>query len=75
MGQKLIIEQLYDQQGNIATASIPLLMLDMWEHAFYLDYQNVKADYVKAFWNIVSWPNVQARFEAAKAKTSGLLLV
>ena len=75
LGQKLIIEQLYDQQGNIATASIPLLMLDMWEHAFYLDYLNVKAEYVKAFWNIVSWPNVQARFEASKAKTGGLLLI
>ena len=55
LGQRLIIEQLYDQQGNLVAASVPLLMLDMWEHAFYLDYQNVKADYVAAFWNIVSW--------------------
>ena len=38
-----------------------MLMLDMWEHAFYLDYQNVKADYVKAVWNIVNWADVQAR--------------
>jgi Fe-Mn family superoxide dismutase len=75
LGQKLIIEQLYDHQGNLAPASIPLLMLDMWEHAFYLDYQNVKGEYVKAFWNIVSWPDVTARFEAARTKTSGLLLV
>ena len=75
LGSRLIIEQLYDHQGNLAPASIPLLMLDMWEHAFYLDYQNVKAEYVKAFWNIVSWPDVQARFEAARNQTSGLLLV
>jgi len=75
LGQKLIIEQLYDHQGNLAPASIPLLMLDMWEHAFYLDYQNVKADYVKAFWNIVSWPDVKERFTAARDKTTGLLLV
>jgi Fe-Mn family superoxide dismutase len=75
LGQKLIIEQLYDHQGNLAPASIPLLMLDMWEHAFYLDYQNVKADYVKAYWNIVSWPDVQARFEAARAQTGGLLVI
>ncbi|MFM5968265.1 MAG: superoxide dismutase [Micrococcales bacterium] len=74
LGEKLIIEQLYDQQGNIATATVPLLMLDMWEHAFYLDYVNVKADYVKAFWNIVNWADVQARFDAARTKTSGLLL-
>ena len=75
MGQRLIIEQLYDQQGNLVAASVPLLMLDMWEHAFYLDYQNVKADYVAAFWNIVSWSDVQARFEAARGQTKGLLLV
>ena len=75
LGENLIIEQLYDHQGNLAPASIPLLMLDMWEHAFYLDYQNVKGEYVKAFWNIVSWPDVTARFEAARTKTSGLLLV
>ena len=74
LGQKLIIEQLYDHQGNLAPASIPVLMLDMWEHAFYLDYQNVKADYVKAFWNIVNWADVQARFEAARANTGGLLV-
>jgi Fe-Mn family superoxide dismutase len=75
LGSKLIIEQLYDHQGNLAPATIPLLMLDMWEHAFYLDYQNVKADYVSAFWKIVSWPDVQARFEAARGQTKGLLLV
>lgn len=75
LGEKLIIEQLYDHQGNLATGSVPLLMLDMWEHAFYLDYVNVKADYVKAFWNIVSWPDIQARFEAARTQTKGLLLI
>jgi Fe-Mn family superoxide dismutase len=75
LGEKLIIEQLYDHQGNLATGSVPLLMLDMWEHAFYLDYVNVKADYVKAFWTIVSWPDVQARFDAARTQTKGLLLI
>ena len=74
LGERLIIEQLYDQQGNLAAATVPLLMLDMWEHAFYLDYQNVKGDYVKAFWNIVNWADVQARFAAARSKTAGLLL-
>ena len=66
VGKRLIIEQLYDQQGNIVAGSVPLLMLDMWEHAFYLDYVNVKADYVKAFWNIVNWADVQARFDSAR---------
>jgi len=74
LGQKLLIEQLYDHQGNLAVGSIPLLMLDMWEHAFYLDYVNVKADYVKAFWNIVSWSDVQARFAEASRNSAPLLL-
>ncbi|NBQ92589.1 MAG: superoxide dismutase [Micrococcales bacterium] len=74
LGKKLIIEQLYDHQGNLAVGSIPLLMLDMWEHAFYLDYQNVKPEYVKAFWNIVNWADVQARFTEASQNTATLLL-
>ena len=74
LGQKLVIEQLYDHQGNLAAATVPLLLLDMWEHAFYLDYQNVKADYVKAFWNIVDWADVAARFDRARTQTKGLIV-
>ena len=64
----LIIEQLTDQQGNISINFTPLLMLDMWEHAFYLQYKNVKADYVKAVWNVFNWDDVAERYAAAKAK-------
>ena len=73
IGQKLIIVQLYDQQGNVPVGLIPLLMLDMWEHAFYLQYRNVKADYVKAWWSVVDWANVSARFAKASS-TTGLLV-
>ncbi len=73
VGRKLLIHQYYDQQANFAPGTIPLLLLDMWEHAFYLDYVNVKADYIKAFWNIAHWSNVQERFAAARDKTSGLI--
>jgi Fe-Mn family superoxide dismutase len=73
IGQKLIIVQLYDQQGNVPMGIIPLLMLDMWEHAFYLQYRNVKADYVKAWWNVVDWANVADRFAKASS-TTGLLV-
>jgi superoxide dismutase, Fe-Mn family len=75
IGQNLIIVQLFDQQGNLPIGIVPLLMLDVWEHAYYLDYKNVRADYVKAFWNIVNWENVQRRYAAAQEKTSGLLLL
>ncbi|MET4001872.1 MULTISPECIES: superoxide dismutase [Arthrobacter] len=74
LGGNMIIEQLFDQQGNIPVATTPLLMLDMWEHAFYLDYVNVKADYVKAFWNIVNWADVAKRFDAARKNATGLIL-
>ena len=75
IGQRLIIQQFFDQQSNFAAGTIPVLMLDVWEHAYYLDYRNVRADYVKAFWNIVNWANVQERFTVARAKTNGLLLL
>ncbi len=75
IGENLLIEQLYDQQGNVAAGVTPLLMLDMWEHAFYLDYVNVKADYVKAFWNIVNWEDVAKRFEAARNGSHKLIAV
>lgn len=75
LGQRPIIVQFFDQQGNLPAGIVPLLMLDVWEHAYYLDYQNVRADYVKAFWNIANWANVQQRFETARSKTDGLLLL
>jgi Fe-Mn family superoxide dismutase len=74
LGNRMIIGQLYDQQGNLSMGTIPLLMLDMWEHAFYLDYQNVKADYVKAFWNIINWEDVASRFGSVSVHSKSLLL-
>jgi superoxide dismutase, Fe-Mn family len=75
IGQKLIIVQFFDQQGNLPAGIVPLLMLDVWEHAYYLDYKNVRADYVKAFWTVANWANVQQRFAVAREKSSGLLLL
>lgn len=58
----LVTFQLFDQQSNVPVGVTPLFMLDMWEHAFYLDYLNVKANYVKAIWNVVNWEAVAKRF-------------
>ncbi|PPG41952.1 superoxide dismutase [Pseudoclavibacter sp. RFBA6] len=73
LGEQLAIFQLFDQQGNVPFGLVPLLMLDVWEHAYYLDYRNVRADYIKAFWNIADWNNVQQRYDAATTKTNGLI--
>jgi Fe-Mn family superoxide dismutase len=62
VGQRLIVEQVYDHQGNVGNGSGPILVIDAWEHAFYLQYKNVKADYVEAIWNIVNWDDVGERF-------------
>ena len=64
---RLIIQQMTDQQGNISVDFTPVLMLDMWEHAFYLQYKNVKADYVEAWWNVVNWDDVNERYAKASA--------
>ena len=66
-GQLLVVEQVYDHQSNLAQGAPPLLVLDMWEHAYYLQYENVKGDWVQAFWNLVNWPDVASRFAAASA--------
>jgi Fe-Mn family superoxide dismutase len=66
VAQRLVIEQIHDHQGNVGAGSIPLLVIDSWEHAYYLQYKNVKADFVKAFWNIANWQDVATRFARAR---------
>jgi Fe-Mn family superoxide dismutase len=73
LGQKLLVFQVYDHQTNFPLGLVPLLVLDMWEHAFYLQYKNVKADFAKAFWNVVHWEDVQARYATATSKAKGLI--
>ena len=65
LGRRLIVQQVYDHHGNAGQASIPLLVFDAWEHAYYLQYRNVRPDYVARLWNIVNWPDVAARYQAA----------
>ncbi len=69
---RLIIEQLYDHHGNVGVGSTPLLVFDAWEHAYYLQYRNVRPDYVARLWDLVNWPDVARRFADARAGTPSL---
>jgi Fe-Mn family superoxide dismutase len=71
LGKRLYIEQIYDHQGNTGQSGVPLLVIDAWEHAYYLQYENRRPEYVKAIWNILDWADVAARFTRAQ----GLVLI
>jgi superoxide dismutase, Fe-Mn family len=67
VSHKLLILQARNHQLNVAWNAIPLLVIDMWEHAYYLKYRNVRADYVKAFWNIVNWTAVDRWYKFVRS--------
>ncbi len=62
---RLLTTQVYDHQSNVAQGALPLLVVDGWEHAYYLQYKNQKAEFFKAVWNLWNWEDVTSRLEAA----------
>lgn len=62
----LVVESSPNQDTPLSEGRTPILGLDVWEHAYYLNYQNRRPDYVASFWNVVSWAEVSKRFAAAK---------
>lgn len=64
--RKLAITSTANQDSPLMEGKTPILGLDVWEHAYYLKYKNVRPDYIAAFWNVINWDEVNKRFEAAK---------
>ncbi len=65
IGKRLLITQIYDHQSNLAQAGVPLMVLDAWEHAYYLQYQNRKTEFFKAVWNLWNWEDIAVRYASA----------
>jgi Fe-Mn family superoxide dismutase len=63
-GTGLAVYSTANQDSPILQSDVPLLGIDVWEHAYYLNYQNRRPDYLAAWWNVVNWPEVARRFDA-----------
>ena len=63
---RLVVQQVHDHQGNHGQGTVPLFAIDVWEHAFYLQYENRKAEYLEVIWNVVNWADVSERLSRAR---------
>jgi superoxide dismutase, Fe-Mn family len=66
IGQRLLTTQIYDHQSNLNQGGLPLMVLDAWEHAYYLQYENRKTDFFEVAWNVWNWEDVGERFDSVR---------
>jgi len=72
VAKRLLTTQIYDHQSNVGQAAVPILVLDAWEHAYYLQYQNRKTEFFQAVWNLWNWDDIGQRY--LQARRTDLLL-
>lgn len=70
---RLFVTQIHDHQNDHIAGSVPLLVIDGWEHAYYLQYEAAKAKWAKAFWDIVDWKRVASRLEDARSRVEAVI--
>lgn len=63
--KKLIIEKTANQDSPYSLGHVPILGIDVWEHAYYLKYQNRRAEYIQNFWSVINWSSVNRRYQTA----------
>jgi Fe-Mn family superoxide dismutase len=66
IGARLLTTQTHDHQSNFSQGVVPLMVLDAWEHAYYLQYQNRKDEFFEAVWHLWNWDDIAQRFESAR---------
>ena len=66
VGRRLLIAQIDDHQSNVIQGAVPLMVIDAWEHAYYLQYQSRKTEFFEAVWCLWNWDDIAVRFEAAR---------
>lgn len=72
MSGRLLVVQIHDHQSETAQGSVPLMVLDAWEHAYYLQYKNEKAKFFEAVWNLWNWEDISSRYLSARNVNLGL---
>jgi Fe-Mn family superoxide dismutase len=65
--KELVLEKTSNADSPIMHAKTPIMTMDVWEHAYYLKYQNLRPDYIKAFWSVVNWSEIESKFLQAVA--------
>jgi Fe-Mn family superoxide dismutase len=74
LGAQLLITHIRDNHPSLSLGAVPLMVVDAWEHAYYLQYTSMRGEFFEALWSLWNWPDISARFEAARRLDLGLSL-